>query len=124
MPGEVLQGQCLLNLVQCMIRVSHRYEVGAHQRLTQEALGHAAGDTLLTEVTQLLKGHVREGDLLARFGGDEFTRKTGGTGNTSGLIFRSANARTVVSAANSIAWRCPKEPCGNTTSALIAWPVL
>jgi diguanylate cyclase (GGDEF)-like protein/PAS domain S-box-containing protein len=38
-----------------------------------DTLGHAAGDTLLTEVTQLLLGHVREGDLLARFGGDEFT---------------------------------------------------
>jgi diguanylate cyclase (GGDEF)-like protein/PAS domain S-box-containing protein len=38
-----------------------------------DTLGHAAGDTLLVEVTQLLLGHVREGDLLARFGGDEFT---------------------------------------------------
>jgi diguanylate cyclase (GGDEF)-like protein/PAS domain S-box-containing protein len=35
--------------------------------------GHAAGDRLLVEVTQLLLNHVREGDLLARFGGDEFT---------------------------------------------------
>ena len=38
-----------------------------------DTLGHAAGDRLLVEVTQLLLGHVREGDLLARFGGDEFT---------------------------------------------------
>jgi diguanylate cyclase (GGDEF)-like protein/PAS domain S-box-containing protein len=38
-----------------------------------DTLGHAAGDTLLVEITQLLLGHVREGDLLARFGGDEFT---------------------------------------------------
>jgi diguanylate cyclase (GGDEF)-like protein/PAS domain S-box-containing protein len=38
-----------------------------------DTLGHAAGDTLLVEVTQLLLSHVREGDLLARFGGDEFT---------------------------------------------------
>jgi len=38
-----------------------------------DTLGHAAGDTLLVEVTQLLLKHVREGDLLARFGGDEFT---------------------------------------------------
>ena len=38
-----------------------------------DTLGHAAGDRLLIEVTQLLQHHVREGDLLARFGGDEFT---------------------------------------------------
>ncbi|WP_455234601.1 EAL domain-containing protein [Thiogranum longum] len=38
-----------------------------------DTLGHAAGDRLLVEVTQLLISHVREGDLLARFGGDEFT---------------------------------------------------
>ena len=38
-----------------------------------DTLGHAAGDKLLVEVTQLLLSHVRDGDLLARFGGDEFT---------------------------------------------------
>ncbi|MEE9422975.1 MAG: EAL domain-containing protein [Gammaproteobacteria bacterium] len=38
-----------------------------------DTLGHAAGDRLLIEATQLLQNHVREGDLLARFGGDEFT---------------------------------------------------
>ena len=38
-----------------------------------DTLGHAAGDRLLIEITQLLLSHVREGDLLARFGGDEFT---------------------------------------------------
>jgi len=38
-----------------------------------DTLGHAAGDRLLVEITQLLLKHVRDGDLLARFGGDEFT---------------------------------------------------
>lgn len=38
-----------------------------------DTLGHAAGDRLLLEATYLLREHVREGDLLARFGGDEFT---------------------------------------------------
>ena len=38
-----------------------------------DTLGHAAGDRLLIEATQMLQKHVREGDLLARFGGDEFT---------------------------------------------------
>ncbi len=38
-----------------------------------DTLGHAAGDILLIEISELLLRHVREGDLLARFGGDEFT---------------------------------------------------
>lgn len=38
-----------------------------------DTLGHAAGDRLLIEFSALLKTHVREGDVLARFGGDEFT---------------------------------------------------
>jgi diguanylate cyclase (GGDEF)-like protein/PAS domain S-box-containing protein len=38
-----------------------------------DTLGHAAGDRLLVDVATLLSSHVRDGDLLARFGGDEFT---------------------------------------------------
>ncbi len=38
-----------------------------------DTLGHAAGDQLLVEISQLLGGYVREGDLLCRVGGDEFT---------------------------------------------------
>ncbi len=35
--------------------------------------GHAAGDRLLIECTKMLHENIREGDLLSRFGGDEFT---------------------------------------------------
>ena len=38
-----------------------------------DTLGHAAGDRLLIEISQLLSSNARDGDLLARFGGDEFT---------------------------------------------------
>lgn len=42
-------------------------------KYVNDTVGHAAGDKLLLETTALLRNHIREGDLLARFGGDEFT---------------------------------------------------
>ena len=37
-----------------------------------DAFGHQEGDTVLREVAERLKGCVREADVPARFGGDEF----------------------------------------------------
>jgi diguanylate cyclase (GGDEF)-like protein len=41
-------------------------------KAVNDTLGHGSGDTLLAEVAQRLRDVVREGELVGRFGGDEF----------------------------------------------------
>jgi diguanylate cyclase (GGDEF)-like protein/PAS domain S-box-containing protein len=43
-----------------------------HFKKTNDHFGHVAGDELLRQVSATLKGSLRTGDLIGRFGGDEF----------------------------------------------------
>jgi diguanylate cyclase (GGDEF)-like protein len=61
-------------------------DLDAFKRIN-DAYGHHAGDKVLIDVANTLKETVRGGDVLARFGGEEFVVAFSNTDNDKGLVF-------------------------------------
>jgi len=63
-------------------------------KLVNDSLGHAAGDEMLVQVAARLQAFVRPGDVVARFGGDEFTLLLEDVGGIAAL---EGTARRIIS---------------------------
>jgi diguanylate cyclase (GGDEF)-like protein len=76
LPNRVLLEDRIQQAIQQAARNGNRVGVCFidldHFKNINDAYGHKAGDALLIMLAQLLKGCLRDGDTLARWGGDEF----------------------------------------------------
>jgi diguanylate cyclase (GGDEF)-like protein len=76
LPNRLVFGQAVSDAVKVARRYGQEFAVMFIDldrfKIINDTLGHAAGDSLLTEVANRLKQCVRESDIVARVGGDEF----------------------------------------------------
>ena len=76
LPNRVLLEDRIKQAIQQATRTGNRVGVCFidldHFKNINDAYGHKAGDALLLSLSQILKGGLRDGDTLARWGGDEF----------------------------------------------------
>jgi diguanylate cyclase (GGDEF)-like protein len=71
-----------------------------HFSAVNNEYGHAVGDTVLRRVARAIKGAVREGDIVVRYGGEEFVVVAPGT-DGDGAVNAAERIREAVAAASS-----------------------
>jgi diguanylate cyclase (GGDEF)-like protein len=76
LPNRLMFGQALSDAIKISRRYRQEFAVMFIDldrfKIINDTLGHAAGDYLLAEIAGRLKRSVRESDIVARMGGDEF----------------------------------------------------
>lgn len=76
LPNRALLAETLTRAAELAAHNGHQMAVAFIDldqfKLVNDSLGHAAGDELLVKVAERLRGCVRDGDVVARQGGDEF----------------------------------------------------
>jgi len=81
-------------------------------KLVNDRYGHAIGDDVLRDVAHTLREQVREGDLIARFGGEEFVLVLPSTTLEGALPF----ARRILIRVADLSWPVDKESLSTSLS--------
>jgi len=77
-----------------------------HFKQVNDIFGHECGDKVLIKVSKILSKFTREGDTLARIGGEEFVLALPET-NSEGAIKLAERIRKTI---EDYAWECDEEP--------------
>ncbi len=78
-----------------------------HFKAVNDTCGHAFGDSVLTELSERIRGQIRSEDVFARFGGDEF-----------GLIARGLGASQGATMAERLRAIIDSQPFGSHSDAI------
>jgi diguanylate cyclase (GGDEF)-like protein/PAS domain S-box-containing protein len=70
-----------------------------HFKRINDRHGHAAGDQVLVELAERIRGELCEGELLARWGGEEFVVMLAGVADDAALRDKAERIRAAVAAA-------------------------